>query len=75
MGIAMPRILDMIRDQNIEDPSRKISPLPPIVNPKFMSTPNCIITVCVSCQISRAKKLSPGVVEQNPVSDKEFILS
>ena len=69
--IAMTRIQEMTRKRKIEEPPGKISILPPIINPKFHSTPKCVIYFCASCQIPIAKKRSPEVGKRKLVYDKK----
>lgn len=75
LGISMYRIQEMMRKQKMEEPSGKISELPPIIKPKYKSTPNCNVPPCMSCQLARAKKRSTGVTKKKSVEEKEGILS
>ena len=54
----MYRIQELMREQNMEDLSGVTTLLPPLINSKYKSIPNCTVLVCVSCQIACAKKKS-----------------
>jgi hypothetical protein len=74
-GISMFRLQELMREQKMEEPSGRTSVLPPVIQPTFKSTPNCVVPACASCQLARAKKRSTGIVKKKPVPEKEAALS
>ena len=75
LGISMFRIQELMRPQKIEEPSGRETQMSPVIKPKFASTPNCVVPACISCQLARAKKRSPGVAKQHAVDGKAGALS
>jgi hypothetical protein len=75
LGISMFRIQELMRPQKVEEPSGAESQMPPVIKPKFASTPNCVVPACTSCALSRSRKRSPGVVKQKVVDEKAGALS
>ena len=45
-------------------------PVASIINPNYGSAHNCVISVCMSCQLSRDNKISPGVVRHKSFPKK-----
>ena len=52
-----------------------ITVIPPVISPKFISTPNFPVLNCASCQISCAIKYNPSVIKKSDVPQEESILS
>ena len=58
-------------DKNMEEMYVVTTLLPPVINTKYKSTPNCAVPACESFHLDREKKRTPGVVKHNLVERKE----
>jgi hypothetical protein len=59
LGINMYRVQTLMRERTYEDPLGRRTILPPIIKPKFPSARNCVVPVCQSCLIARARNSHP----------------
>ena len=75
LGISMGRIQKMMRENKAVDDTGRETILPPVISPKFASTPNCPIPKCHSCELARLKRRSPQVKKSTAIPEKEAILS
>ena len=75
LGIGMDRVQRLMRPHKTEDPQGVKSEMPPVINPKFASTPNCTIPHCAGCELANAKVRNPGVKKQKAIPEKEGALS
>ena len=64
-----------MRNGIYEDPTDKITILPPIIIPKFPETRNCSVPACEYCMLDRSKKKSTGSTKVNPLPEKEGTLT
>ena len=75
LGIGMQRIQELMRDRTYEEPLGQHTVLPPIIKAKFPSARNCVIPLCQSCLLARARKRTPGVKYTKADPQKEGALS
>lgn len=75
LGISMLRIQEMMGEQKSKEPSIETLLIPPIIKPKFASTPNCVVSLCALYKLARTSKKSPGVIKHKLFVEKEDILS
>ena len=75
LGIGMQRIQELMRERTYEEPLGQRTVLPPIIKAKFPSAQNCVIPLCQSCLLARARKRTPGVKHAKADPDKEGALS
>ena len=75
LGIGMQRIQELMRERTYEEPLGQRTVLPPIIKAKFPSARNCVIPLCQSCLLARARKRTPGVKHAKADPDKEGALS
>ena len=66
---------EIMREQNIEDYLVNLSIFTTIMKTNFCLTPKNLILVYAYCQLYRLNELSPGVITQKTVSDREGIRS
>ncbi len=64
-----------MRERTFEEPLGQLTILPPIIQPKFSSAWNCIIPVCQSCLLARARKRTPNVKLSKAIPKNEGALS
>ena len=64
-----------MHERTFEEPLGKRTVLPPIIKPKFPSAWNCVIPVCQSCLLARARKRSPNVKRSSVIPESEGALS
>ncbi len=75
LGVSMGRIQKMMRENKAVDDTGRETMLPPVIPPKFASTPNCPIPKCHSCELARQKQRSPQVRKSTTIPEKEAVLS
>ena len=75
LGINMYRVQELMRERTFEEPLGKRTVLPPIIKPKFPSARNCVIPVCQSCLLARARKRSPNAKRSSVIPESEGALS
>ena len=75
LGISMRRVQELMTSHLGVDPYGVKKYFPPIIHPKYRSASSCKIPACQSCKIARAKRRSPGVMQQTPVVEKQGALS
>ena len=75
LGISMGQIQKMMRENKAVDDTGRETILPPVIPPKFASTPNCPIPKCHSCELARQKRHSPQVRKSTTIPEKEAVLS
>jgi hypothetical protein len=75
LGIGMQQIQELMRDRTYEEPLDQRTVLPPIIKAKFPSACNCVIPLCQSCLLARARKRTPGVKHAKADPKKEGALS
>jgi hypothetical protein len=75
LGVGMQRIQEMMREIKAVDDNGIETILPPVISPKFASTPCCPVPKCHSCELARQKQRSPQVKTSKPVPEKEGSLS
>ena len=75
LGINMYRVQELMRERTFEESLGKRTVLPPIINPKFSSARNCVIPVCQSCLLARARKRSPNAKHSMVIPESEGALS
>ena len=71
----MHRVQQMMRSKTLKDEHGRETVLPPIITPKYKSTPNCPVPKCMACQLARAKRRNTGVSHSKPIPEKKDILS
>ena len=65
----------MMQEIKAIDRDGKETILPPVISPKFASTPCCPIPKCYSCELACQKQCSPQVKRSRLVPEKEGSLS
>ena len=75
LGVGMQRIQEMMGETKAVDDNGNETILPPVISPKFASTPCCPVPKCHSCELARQKQHSPQVKTSRPVPEKEGSLS
>jgi hypothetical protein len=75
LGVVMQRIQEMMRETKAVDDNGKETILPPIIFPKFASTPSCPIPKCHSCELAQQKQRSLQVKKSTPIQDEKGSLS
>ena len=65
----------MMWETKAVDDDGKETILPPVIFPKFASTPSCPISKCHSCELARQKQCSLQLKKTTPVPEKEGSLS
>jgi hypothetical protein len=73
--VGMQRIQEMMRETKAIDDNGNETFLPPVISPKFASTPCCPIPKCHSCELACQKQCNPQVKTSKPVPEKEGSLS
>jgi len=71
----MYRVQELMRERTFEEVLGKRTVLPSIINLKFSSARNCVILVCQSCLLARAKKRSPNAKHNTVIPESEGALS
>jgi hypothetical protein len=51
-------------ERTYEEPLEQRTVLPPIIKAKFSSAQNCVIPLCESCLLARARKRTPNNVKR-----------
>eukprot|EP00804_Cyclotella_cryptica_P022545 CCRYP_009449-RA/>CCRYP_009449-RA protein AED:0.37 eAED:-0.02 QI:0/0/0/1/0/0/2/0/345 len=64
-----------MREHKAVDDTGRETILPPVIPPKFASTPNCPIPKRHSCELARQKRRSPQVKKSTTIPEKEAVLS
>ena len=75
LGVGMDLIQKMMRENKAVDDNGCETILPPVIPPKFASTPNCPIPKCHSCELAHQKRRSPQVKKSTAITKKEAVLS
>ncbi len=50
-----------MQERTYEEPLGQRTVLPPIIKAKFPSAQNCVVPLCQSCLLARARKRTPNV--------------
>ena len=56
LGISMPRVQELMRSIEMEEPSGASSVAPPVIKPKIPQSSSCPLPTCQSCQMTRARQ-------------------
>ena len=75
LDASMHHIQELMYVHTAKEPNGKHSLMPTVIEPKFVSTPNCPVLKYTSCELASAKKLNPQVVQQHAIKEKEGILA
>ncbi len=75
LGTSMYCIQEMMREVQTKDEHGRETISPPVFKPKFASTPNCKVPMCMSCKLARAQCRNAEVSTSKPVTDEKDILS
>mmetsp|Transcript_12663 Transcript_12663/g.26696 ORF Transcript_12663/g.26696 Transcript_12663/m.26696 type:complete len:115 (+) Transcript_12663:51-395(+) len=71
----MHRVQELMREHRSKDEHGREDIIPAVIKPKFASTPNCNIPLCMTCRLAQAKRRNAQVSTSKPVADKKDILS
>ncbi len=62
LGISMERIQELMRIVEVKEPNGAVSTMPRVITPKIKSAAYCLILLCQSCQLARAKQRKPKIM-------------
>ena len=71
----MHRVQELMQEHRSKDEHGREDIVPPVIRPKFASTPNCKILLCMACKLAQAKRRNAQVSTSTPVAEKKDILS
>jgi hypothetical protein len=75
LGISMYQVQELMREQTYEEPLGQCTVLPPIIKAKFPSSRNCVVPLCQSCLLARARKRTPNMTQTRDLPESEGALS
>jgi hypothetical protein len=75
LGISMYQVQKLMRERTYEEPLGQRMVLPPIIKAKFPSAQNCVILLCDSCLLARARKRTPDLKQTRDLPESEGALS
>ena len=75
LDINMYRVQELMCEWTFEEPLGQHTIQPPIIKPKLLSSWNCVIPVCQSCLLARARKRTPNVKRSTAIPENEGALS
>jgi hypothetical protein len=61
LGISMYQVQERMQERTYEEPLGQRMVLPPVIKAKFPSAQNCVVPLCQSCLLARARKRTPNV--------------
>ncbi len=64
-----------MRERTYEEPLGQCMVLTPIIKAKFPSAQNCVVPLCQSCLLARARKRTPNVKQTRDLPESEGALS
>ena len=64
-----------MQERTYEEPLGQRTVLPPIIKAKFPSARNCVIPLCQSCLLTRARKHTPKMKRVRDLPEREGVLS
>ncbi len=75
LGCSMKRVQQLMVEHEAVDTSDESVIFPQVIKPRFKSSSSCPIPLCTACELARAKKRNPKVIQQKAIEEKEGILA
>ena len=64
LGVSMTRIQQITVEHEAVDANNESVIMPQVIKPRYKSTSSCPIPLCATCELARAKRRNPKVVQQ-----------
>jgi hypothetical protein len=71
----MPRIQELMRVVEMEEPDGKVSTMDRVISPRIRSAATCPIPICKSCQLAQARQRKQNVVKSKAIPEEVGALS